>query len=91
VLRAAARESRQRRRRVARKAIRWQELVPIPSGPDLATISAALLARLDTRVTAEHAAMLPTPSIPLRSARCLPGVSVSSRSLVKVEGASYAL
>ena len=77
------------------KAIRWQELVPIPSGPDLATITAALLARLDTRVTAEyadeHAAMLPTPSIRLRSARCLPGVSVSSRSLVKVEGASYSV
>ena len=33
------------------KGIRWQELVPIPSGPDLSTISAALLARLDARVT----------------------------------------
>ncbi len=46
------------------KGIRWQELVPIPSGPDLATISAALTARLDARVTSEfadeHAAMLPT-------------------------------
>ncbi|HEX4354184.1 MAG TPA: hypothetical protein VHZ95_14745, partial [Polyangiales bacterium] len=77
------------------KAIRWQELVPIPSGPDLATISAALIARLDARVTAEfadeHAAMLPTPSTPMRSARCLPGVSVSSRSLVKVEGAAYSV
>jgi transposase len=77
------------------KAIRWQELVPIPSGPDLRAISAALLARLDTRVTAEfadeHAAMLPTPATPMRSARCLPGVSVSSRSLVKVEGASYSV
>ena len=77
------------------KAIRWQELVPIPSGPDLATISAALLARLDTRVTEqfvdEQAAMLPLPSMPLRSARCLPGVSVSSRSLIKAEGASYSV
>jgi transposase len=77
------------------KAIRWQELVPIPSGPDLATISAALLARLDGRVTeqftAEHAAMLPLPSTPFRAARCLPGVSVSSRSLVKVEGAAYSV
>jgi transposase len=77
------------------KAIRWQELVPIPSGPDLATISAALLARLDARMTEqfvdEQAAMLPLPSMPLRSARCLPGVSVSSRSLVKAEGAAYSV
>jgi transposase len=78
------------------KAIRWQELVPIPSGPDLATISSALLERLDARVTAEQfieeqAAMLPLPSIPLRSARCLVDVSVSSRSLVKAEGASYSV
>lgn len=77
------------------KAIRWQELVPIPTGPDLATISGALLARLDARVIErfvdEHAAMLPTPASPLRSARCLVDVSVSSRGLVKVEGASYSV
>lgn len=78
------------------KAIRWQELVPIPSGPDLSTISRALLARLDTRVkhaefALEHAAMLPPPTTPLRSGRCLPSVSVSSRSLVKVEGAAYSV
>jgi transposase len=77
------------------KAIRWQELVPIPTGPDLATISAALLARLDTRTAErfvdEQAAMLPLPSVPLRSARCVPGVSVSSRSLVKVDGAVYSV
>jgi len=77
------------------KAIRWQELVPIPSGPDLATISAALLARLDARATEQfaddQAAMLPLPSTTFRAARCLPGVSVSSRSLVKVEGAAYSV
>jgi len=77
------------------KGIRWQELVPIPSGPDLATISAALLARLDARTTtafaAEHAAMLPPPSVAFRAARCMPGVSVSSRSLVKAEGAHYSV
>jgi transposase len=77
------------------KAIRWQELVPIPSGPDLGTISAALLTRLDARVTEgftdEQAAMLPLPSTAFRAARCLPGVSVSSRSLVKVEGATYSV
>jgi hypothetical protein len=77
------------------KGIRWQELVPIPSGPDLATISAALLTRLDARTTTafadEHAAMLPTPAAPFRAARCSPGVSVSSRSLVKVDGAVYSV
>jgi transposase len=77
------------------KAIRWQELVPIPSGAMLSEISGALLARLDDRVTEkfvdEQAAMLPVPAVPLRSARCLPSVSVSSRSLVKVEGAAYSV
>lgn len=77
------------------KAIRWQELVPIPSGPDLASISGALLARLDARVTErfaeERAAMLPLPSTTFRAARCLPGVAVSSRGLVKVDGASYSV
>jgi len=70
-------------------------LVPIPSGPALATITTALLARLDARITErftdEHAAMLPLPSTPMRSARCLVDVSVSSRGLVKVEGASYSV
>lgn len=77
------------------KAIRWQELVPIPTGSDLSEISAALLARLDARTTErfadERAVMLPLPSVPLRSARCIPGASVSSRSLVKVDGASYSV
>ncbi len=77
------------------KAIRWQHLVPIPSGSDLPTVSSALLARLAAQVTAqfadEQAAMLPLPSIAFRSARCLPGVAVSSRSLVKVEGAAYSV
>jgi transposase len=77
------------------KAIRWQELVPIPSGPDLATISAALLARLDERASdrfgEEQAAMLPLPAAPYRPSRCTVGVAVSSRSLVKVEGAAYSV
>jgi len=77
------------------KGIRWQELVPIPSGPDLATISAALLARLDGRVgdsfAEEHAAMLPLPTTAFRSSRCTVGVAVSSRSLVKVDGAVYSV
>jgi transposase len=77
------------------KGIRWQELVPIPSGPDLPTISAALLARLAARSTPtfadELAAMVPLPSTPLGSARCLPGASVSRRSLVKLDGAHYSV
>jgi transposase len=77
------------------KAIRWQELVPIPTGHDLASISAALLARLaarpSERFAEEHAAMLPLPSTPYRAARCLPDVAVSSRSIVSVEGAQYSV
>lgn len=77
------------------KAIRWQELVPIPVGPDLTTISRSLLARLAARSTErfaeEHAAMLPVPSIAFRAARCLPDVAVSSRSIVSVEGAQYSV
>ena len=77
------------------KGIRWQELVPIPSGTDLATVSTALLARLDARTTDafadEHAAMLPLPAVTFRSARCSPSVSVSSRSLVKSDGAHYSV
>ena len=76
------------------KGIRWQHLVPIPSGPDLTTISAALLARLDARApasfAAEHAAMLPLPSVPFRSARCV-HPSVSRRSLAKIDGAVYSV
>jgi transposase len=77
------------------KGIRWQELVPIPSGPDLATISTALVARLDLRATemfaVEQSLMLPLPTTPYRSAKCSPSVSVSSRSLVKVDGAVYSV
>ena len=77
------------------KGIRWQELVPIPSGPDLATVSAALTARLDARTseafTVEQQLMLPLPAAPYRAAKCSPSVSVSSRSLVKVDGSVYSV
>ena len=76
------------------KGIRWQELVPIPSGPDLATISTALVGRLDLRTEAfavEQSRMLPLPSIAYRAAKCSPSVSVSSTSLVKVDGATYSV
>jgi transposase len=76
------------------KGIRWQHLVPIPSGPDLATISTELLARLDacapTSFSVEHAAMLPLPRVPFRSARCV-HPCVSRRSLAKVDGAVYSV
>jgi transposase len=77
------------------KAIRLQELVPIPTGPDLATISAALLAQLDKRTTErfseEQSLMLPLPSSPFQAARYVPSASVSSRSLVKIEAGVYSV
>src|SRR5438045_3713619 len=64
------------------KGIRWQELVPIPSGPDLRSISTALLARLDARIekcrsdghtigerfAEERPHSLPLPAVPFRAA-----------------------
>jgi hypothetical protein len=77
------------------KGIRGQDLVPIPSGPGLEAISAALLSRLDARATeifaVEHAAMLPLPGVPFQPARCILDASVSRRSLVKVDGAVYSV
>jgi transposase len=87
------------------KGIRLEHLVPIPSGPDLASISGQLLARLDARCAeqrdgdgrsiAERFAeelprMLPLPERAYRAAA--PHlVGVSQRSLVKVEGACYSV
>jgi transposase len=77
------------------KAIRWQHLVPIPHGDDLAAMRAALLARLDTahdtqRFAAEHSHSLPLP-LHRFDARRTHAPSVSSRSLVSVEGAVYSV
>lgn len=87
------------------KGIRWQELVPIPSGPSLDSISTALLARLDARArdvrdpdgrtiaerfADEQARMLPLPTAPFVSA-ALRLAEVSRRSLVKIEGAVYSV
>lgn len=87
------------------KGIRWQELVPIPDGPSLAAISAALLARLDARLAEvrrpdgrllgevfvdERAAMLALPDAPFRVAAAMP-MSASRRGLVKVLGATYSV
>jgi transposase len=77
------------------KAIRWQHLVPIPHGDDLGAMRAALLSRLDaahdvTRFAAEHAHSLPLPERAF-DARRTHTPSVSSRSLVGVEGALYSV
>jgi hypothetical protein len=77
------------------KGIRWQHLVPIPSGPDFDAISRALLSRLDCdaveeRFVEERAHMLPLPTQPFRAA-AMRVVTVSRRSLVQLEGAVYSV
>ena len=87
------------------KTIRWQELVPIPAGPDLRTISAALLVRLDARAVekrdaqgrtvaerfdSERPRMLPSPPVPFRAAS-FQHAEVSRRSLVALAGAVYSV
>lgn len=87
------------------KGIRWQELVPIPSGVSLDAISTALQARLDARLdtvrddagrsigdrfAAELGQMLPLPERPFR-ASATRIVPVSRRSLVVLEGATYSV
>jgi transposase len=77
------------------KAIRWQHLVPIPSGDDLSAMRAALVTRLDAahdaaRFAAERAQSLPLPPHRFDPRRThTPGVS--QRSLVCVEGAVYSV
>jgi transposase len=87
------------------KGIRWQHLVPIPSGPSLATISAELLAGLDARTATrrdaerhtvadrfveEHARMLRLPEIPFHAA-VVQHPRVWRRSLVRIEAAFYSV
>ena len=81
------------------KAIRHQELVPIPCGADLDSIAAALLQRLDTRFAEgdraeqfrceqEHALVLPTVPFEARATHL---VSVTRQSLLRIEGAYYSV
>jgi transposase len=81
------------------KGIRWQELVPIPSGDTLDAVSSALVSRLDARaqhapiverLVDEAAALLPLPSTSFEPAilRCAP---VSRSALVKLGGAHYSV
>jgi transposase len=87
------------------KAIRWQHLVPIPSGPTLDEINRALLTRIDAaldgqrdgdghtaadRFAVERGHMLPLPAQPF-DARATRFATVSRRSLVVVEGATYSV
>ena len=82
------------------KAIRWQHLVPIPSAPDLATMRTSLQQRLDATFadkegalalfTLERTAMLPLATHPFRSRAPHP-VGVTTRSLVKIDGAYYSV
>jgi transposase len=87
------------------KGIRWQELVPIPSGASLHEIGGALVMRLDAgaetrrdadgrsvaeRYLDERAAMLPAPATDYIAARCSAAL-VSRRALVKVDGAVYSV
>jgi transposase len=86
------------------KTIRWQHLVPIPAGPDLATINAALLAGLDGRLDRRRAESPDTigerwvieapalrPLAPAFEAARTEILGVSRRALVRVEGATYSV
>jgi transposase len=81
------------------KAIRHQDLVPIPIGETLEVVALALLNRLDSRFAdsdratqfcteQEHA--LPLPTMPF-DARAVYLVVVTRQSLVRVEGALYSV
>jgi hypothetical protein len=87
------------------KGIRWQHLVPIPVGEHLGAVSAALLTRLDERLSdgrdadgrtigdrfaVEHGRMLPLCEHPFR-ARAPHSAGASRRSLITVEGAVYSV
>lgn len=76
------------------KVLRWQQLVPIPSGDDLAVIRTDLLARVAEqqrgKLASEHGHMLPLPAHAFDPRRSQ-SVGVSSRSLVVLEGTTYSV
>jgi transposase len=87
------------------RGVRLQHLVPIPSGPDLETISRALLKRLDERAAVKETAtgttvaerfagewgmMLPLPRHRF-DASTTHFPTVTSRALVQIEGATYSV
>ena len=86
------------------KAIRQQALVPIPTGPSLATINATLLARMDARVATTRDAVGQTIGVRFaeeqRRFRSVPTpfaseattlATVTPRALVRLEGAYYSV
>jgi transposase len=87
------------------KAIRLQHLTPIPRANSLAEIAQALLTALDRQAQArcdregktvlerfevERRVMLPLPQVAFDARKVVP-CSVSRRSLVRVEGATYSV
>ena len=86
------------------KAVRQQALVPIPVGPTLAVINEALLAQMDARLDTQRDAAGQTigvrftveqrqlRSVPLPfAAEATTFATVSSRALVRLEGAVYSV
>jgi transposase len=86
------------------KAIRQQVLVPIPTGPTLATINTTLLARMDARVDTTRDAVGQTIGVRFaeeqRLFRSVPApfapeattvATVTPRALVRLEGAYYSV
>ncbi|RPJ57759.1 MAG: IS21 family transposase [Acidobacteria bacterium] len=86
------------------KSVRWQHLVPIPTGPDLATINATLLARLDGHLHRRRAETAETiaerweveapalrPLAPPFDAAATEILGASRRALVRVAGATYSV
>ena len=87
------------------RSIRWEHLVPIPTGANLDEVSERLVARLDAdmahksnaegrtvaeRFAEEKGRMLPEPARPFRSAAVV-FPRASRRALVKVERAYYSV
>lgn len=86
------------------KTVRWQHLVPIPVGPDLATINGALLTRLDSRLERIRSETAETigerwqveapalrPLAPPFEAAAIEILGASRRALVRVAGATYSV
>ena len=86
------------------KTVRWQHLVPIPAGPDLATINAQLLARLDGRLDDRRSETPETigerwrveapalrPLAPPFDSRATEILGASRRALVRVAGSVYSV
>lgn len=77
------------------KGIRWQHLVPIPSGTSLFEIAEALLGRVaksadGTRFDDEKQFLRPLPLLPYRAVKTTTH-GVSRQALVKLDGAVYSV